>query len=67
MNASTECCSICGGKLGVLRLDPCYDCKYENPLFWCYKHEHFSHDRVPCSQCLEEKKVLEQKGMPIGL
>lgn len=60
-------CSICGGKLGVLRIDPCYDCTYGNPLFWCYKHEHFSHKRVSCPQCLEEKRIETQKGMLIGL
>ncbi len=67
MTSNTTCCSVCGKKLGGLLLDPCYSCKYDNPLFWCYEHEHFSHDRVPCPQCIEEKKVLERKGMPIGL
>lgn len=60
-------CSVCGKKLKGLWLDPCYDCKYSNPLFWCYKHEHFSHDRVPCPQCIEEKRIEIQRGMPIGL
>ena len=59
-------CSICGGKLGALLLDPCYDCKY-NDETWCYKHEHFNHDLVKCPKCISEKKVLEIKSRPIGL
>ena len=66
MTSNTNCCSICGGELGALGLEPCYDCKY-NDETWCYKHHHFSHDLVKCPQCIEEKKVLQQKGMPIGL
>jgi len=60
-------CSVCNKKLGVLALDPCYNCKYDNPLFWCYKHNHFSHDRKPCKKCLQEQKDEKQKGRLIGL
>ena len=60
-------CSICDKELHGLKLDPCYDCQFGDPLFWCYKHEHFSFDRVKCPSCLAEKKALERKGMPIGL
>lgn len=62
-----ETCSGCGKQFKMIVGDVCYHCTYDNPLFWCYKHEHFSHNRKPCQICITEKKSIERKGMPIGL
>jgi hypothetical protein len=43
--------------------DICHDCTYHDPLFWCYKYNHFSHNREPCKQCLSEKET--EKRTPI--
>ncbi len=57
-----ETCSGCGKKFKMIVGDVCYDCTFGDPLFWCYKHEHYSFDRVKCSQCLKEIKLENQKG-----
>ncbi len=62
-----EKCSGCGKLFHWIVGEVCYDCTYGNPLFWCYKHNHFSHDRVKCPQCLTEQKQEKQKGVLIGL
>jgi len=35
--------------------DKCYDCTYPKEA-WCYKHQHFSHEQVPCPQCIIDKQ-----------
>ncbi len=60
-------CSVCGEKLHGIGIDPCYSCTYDDPLFWCYTHEHFSHDRIKCQKCLNDKNIKNQKGRLIGL
>lgn len=57
-----ETCPVCKKKFKWIVDDACYDCTYGNPLFWCYKHEHFSNKRIPCLDCFNEKKIENQKG-----
>lgn len=53
---NTDKCRICGKEVGILAL--CYDCTY-NEKTLCNRHSHFK----PCPDC----RIIERKGMPIGL